>query len=222
MTEHNFDKHYLCEDFINNMSEAIRDYYYTITEPIECEQNIQRSRFIGYVAPISSSEEALEFVSLLRTKHHSATHVCWAYSVYEDDEIQVRSNDDGEPSGTAGKPILGRITAADLTQIVVAVVRYFGGVKLGTSGLIDAYRSTTEMLLDGCTRQEVVIYDSMTLSFDMNLTGVVMQLVKRVGASIVAQDYSDKYHLTVQIRRSEAQALRTEAEQIYGVNISSD
>ena len=121
----------------------MKDFYHTIQSPAIDEQNIQRSRFIGYCYPVASAEEALECVSELRKEHYSATHVCWAYSIYGNEEYETRSNDDGEPSGTAGKPILGRLLSRDLTNVVVAVVRYFGGVKLGTSGLIDAYHRTS-------------------------------------------------------------------------------
>ena len=155
----------------------------------------------------------------LRKEHYSATHVCWAYSIYGDEAYETRSNDDGEPSGTAGKPILGRLISRDLTNVAVAVVRYFGGVKLGTSGLIDAYRSTTELVLDKATVREVILYSRVTLSFQMDLMGPVMLLVKNHGAEIVAQDYTSQYHLTVQLRQGDMPSFVAAAGEIYGVTL---
>ena len=190
----------------------MKDFYHTIQSPAIDEQNIQRSRFIGYCYPVSSAEEALERISELRKEHYSATHVCWAYSIYGAEEYETRSNDDGEPSGTAGKPILGRLLSRDLTNVAVAVVRYFGGVKLGTSGLIDAYRSTTELVLDKATVREVILYSRVTLSF----------LVKNHGAEIVAQDYTSQYHLTVQLRQGDMPSFVAAAGEIYGVTLPEE
>lgn len=200
----------------------MKDFYHTIQSPAIAEQNIQRSRFIGYCYPVSSAEEALERISELRKEHYSATHVCWAYSIYGDEANETRSNDDGEPSGTAGKPILGRLISRDLTNVAVATVRYFGGVKLGTSALIDAYRSTTELVLDKATVREVILYSSVTLSFQMDLMGPVMLLVKNHGAEIVAQDYTSQYHLTVQLRQGDMPSFVAAAGEIYGVTLQEE
>ena len=200
----------------------MKDFYHTIQSPAIDEQNIQRSRFIGYCYPVASAEEALGRISELRKEHYSATHVCWAYSIYGDEANETRSNDDGEPSGTAGKPILGRLISHDLTNVAVAAVRYFGGVKLGTSGLIDAYRSTTELVLDKATVREVILYSSVTLSFQMDLMGPVMLLVKNHGAEIVAQDYTSQYHLTVQLRRGDMPSFVAAAGEIYGVTLQEE
>lgn len=200
----------------------MKDFYHTIQSPAIAEQNIQRSRFIGYCYPVSSAEEALERISELRKEHYSATHVCWAYSIYGDEANETRSNDDGEPSGTAGKPILGRLISRDLTNVAVAVVRYFGGVKLGTSGLIDAYRSTTELVLDKATVREVILYSSVTLSFQMDLMGPVMLLVKNHGAEIVAQDYTSQYHLTVQLRQGDMPSFVAATGEIYGITLQEE
>ena len=164
----------------------------------------------------------MERISELRREHYSATHVCWAYSIYGAEEYETRSNDDGEPSGTAGKPILGRLISRDLTNVAVAVVRYFGGVKLGTSGLIDAYRSTTELVLDKATVREVILYSRVTLSFQMDLMGPVMLLVKNYGAEIVAQDYTSQYHLTVQLRQGDIPSFVAAAGEIYGVTLQEE
>ena len=200
----------------------MKDFYHTIQSPAIDEQNIQRSRFIGYCYPVTSAEEALERISELRREHYSATHVCWAYSIYGAEEYETRSNDDGEPSGTAGKPILGRLISRDLTNVAVAVVRYFGGVKLGTSGLIDAYRSTTELVLDKATVREVILYSRVTLSFQMDLMGPVMLLVKNHGAEIIAQDYTSQYHLTIQLRQGDMPSFIAAAGEIYGVTLQEE
>ena len=117
------------------MEQERQDHYETLAEQNQVEYSIQRSRFIAHAYPIHSVEEALEFVASLRKEYYNATHVCWAYAVGALRE-ESRMNDDGEPSGTAGRPIYGQILAQDVSDVLVAVVRYFGGVKLGTGGLI--------------------------------------------------------------------------------------
>jgi Uncharacterized conserved protein len=197
----------------------MKDTYHTIRSASIAEQNIQRSRFIGYSYPVSTTEEALNSLSELRKEHYSATHVCWAYSIYAGETNETRFSDDGEPSGTAGKPILGRLISHDLTNVVVGVVRYFGGLKLGTSGLIEAYRSTAGLVLGQSTRQEVILYSTVTLSYQMHLMGPVMQLVKSVGADIIAQDYTSEYLLTVRLRQGEMPRFLKIVGEIYGVMI---
>ena len=157
----------------------------------------------------------------LRRRYFDARHVCWAYKLGTKGE-RTRSNDDGEPSGTAGKPILGQITSLGLTQVFVAVVRYFGGVKLGTSGLIVAYREAAREALEAADRKEEILYEELTIAFEYPLLGEVMRLVKDAGASIRSQDFVENCRLTVSLRGNDAAILRDRLSAIYGVALVQD
>ena len=157
----------------------------------------------------------------LRRRYFDARHVCWAYKLGAKGE-RTRSNDDGEPSGTAGKPILGQITSLGLTQVFVAVVRYFGGVKLGTSGLIVAYREAAREALEAADRKEEILYEELTIAFEYPLLGEVMRLVKDAGASIRSQDFVENCRLTVSLRGNDAAILRDRLSAIYGVALVQD
>lgn len=194
------------------------DSYRTIEKPESTEINIKRSRFLAYAYPISSAEEALQKVRALEQEHYSATHVCWAYAL-DPEYIETRSQDNGEPSGTAGKPILGRLISQNITATLVAVVRYFGGVKLGTSGLIEAYKQSAEEVLKQATIREVTLYDTIPVAFPPHLTGEVMRVVKKEGAEIVSEDFDSQYILTLRQRQSLSSALRLNLSSIYGVQL---
>ena len=126
----------------------ISDSYWTLAEPSEGEYSEKRSKFLAYAYPVTTEEEALERVREVRARYYDARHVCWAYRLGPTGE-PYRANDDGEPSGTAGKPIHGILVSLGLTEVIVLVVRYFGGVKLGTSGLIDAHHRPHQLIAEG-------------------------------------------------------------------------
>lgn len=197
------------------------DSYLTISAPSEAQYTEKRSRFLAFAYPVKSEEEALSLVADLRRRYFDARHVCWAYKLGAKGE-RTRSNDDGEPSGTAGKPILGQITSLGLTQVFVAVVRYFGGVKLGTSGLIVAYREAAREALDAADRKEEILYEELTIAFEYPLLGEVMRLVKDTGASIRSQDFVENCRLTVSLRGNDAAILRDRLSAIYGVALVQD
>ena len=202
------------------MAQPQNDAYYTLNGAAQAEQNIKRSRFIGYAYPVSGAEQAMALLAEVRSKHHSATHVCWAYRLAPTGgEEQFRYSDDGEPSGTAGKPIYGRLAAADVWGVLIAVVRYFGGVKLGPSGLIEAYRSTAALALEEAPRRQVIQYRTFQIAFAPDLTGLVMRTVKEYGAQITQEAYTNGYQLTLCVRASHAAALQNALQQIYGVTL---
>ena len=134
--------------------EAQSDSYWTLAEPSEGEYSEKRSKFLAFAYPVTTEEEALARVAELRAKYYDARHVCWAYRLGPTGE-PYRANDDGEPSGTAGKPIHGILVSQGLTEVIILVVRYFGGVKLGTSGLIEAYREAALAALADAPRKAV-------------------------------------------------------------------
>lgn len=199
------------------MEQEKQDHYETLAEQNQAEYSVQRSRFIAHAYPIHSVEEALELVASLRKEYYNATHVCWAYAVGALRE-ESRMNDDGEPSGTAGRPIYGQILAQDVSDVLVAVVRYFGGVKLGTGGLIDAYKESARLVLMEAPRREVILFQSFTLRFAPHLTGTVMRLVKNMGAEILEQGFTQgESLLECRIRQGQLEILRSAAAAIYGL-----
>lgn len=169
---------------------------------------------------MTTEEEALERVREVRARYYDARHVCWAYRLSATGEL-YRANDDGEPSGTAGKPIHGILVSQGLTEVIVLVVRYFGGVKLGTSGLIEAYREATLAALEDAPRRECILTEQISITFSYDLMGPVMRVVKESDARILSQDFTDTCRLLLEQRQARVVELRTRLEQIYGVTLLS-
>lgn len=148
------------------------------------------SRFISYLFPIDTKEAADTFIAGLRKKYYDATHVCFAYRLGKGEEEYVRFNDDGEPSGTAGLPIYNEIKSKEYFNVLVAVIRYYGGVKLGTGGLTRAYGQTAAKVLEISKKITIQIKQKISLSFPFSLTGEMMQIVHRFSLDILKQEYS--------------------------------
>lgn len=193
--------------------------YLTIEGIAEGQYTQLRSRFIAYALPVSSEEEALEYVAQFRRKYYDARHCCWAYRLGQDGSI-TRSNDDGEPSGTAGKPILGQLLSQNLTEVLVVVIRYFGGIKLGTSGLIEAYRAAAQEALANAQIIERIIERSFSIRFGYDLMGEVMRLVKDSGANITKQAFVEDCLLEVALRADEVETLYARLDYLYGTQLS--
>ena len=183
------------------------DAYLTIAAPAQAAVRIRNSRFIAFACHVSSAEEAAEHIARIRREYHDARHVCYAYLIGGQNAAS-RCFDDGEPSGTAGKPILGQILGARLTNVLTAVVRYFGGTLLGTAGLAAAYRSAAKMALDNAPKAERFWTEPLCVIFEAAQTSRIMQLIKTEGAQITAQTFDPQYRLCVSVRQSRAQALR--------------
>lgn len=193
--------------------------YRSIAQSVKAQYTQLRSRFIAYAIPVSSEEEAMAELAKLRKTYYDARHLCWAYRLGAGGEHQ-RSNDDGEPSGTAGRPILGQLLSQDLTEILVVVVRYFGGIKLGTPGLIEAYRTATQEALAEATIVEHIVERSFRVDFPYELMGEVMRLVKDSGASITRQEFLTACSLDVSLRADEVEVLYARLEHLYGTELS--
>lgn len=175
------------------------------------------SRFIGFVYPVSSAADARETVKRVQNEYHDARHVCWAY-VLRPDRSEYQSNDNGEPSGTAGRPILGQINSAGLTDTLVVVVRYFGGIKLGTPGLIAAYREAARLAIENAGVSERTVCRRLSVEYPYELTGDVMRIVKGGrGLRILGQEYGGLCRLFVELPATEAEALRGRLGGIYNV-----
>ncbi len=199
---------------------TIKDTYLTLAKESEGQFSNLRSKFTAYLFPVETEEDALARVSEVKTKYYDARHHCWAYRLGNEGE-RFRANDDGEPSGTAGKPILGQLLSADLTNVVAIVVRYFGGVKLGTSGLIEAYKLTTAEAIANAEVKECILEQVMELSFSYDLMGEVMRYIKDADAQIYLQDFRESCRLELKIRKSNASALFQRLEQLYGCEVKN-
>lgn len=186
------------------------DKYKTITEKAIGEgfYSESRSKFLAFAHHVDSVEQALEIVKEYRKKYYNARHCCYAYRIGFMGE-EFRMNDDGEPSSTAGKPILGQIDSNGLTNTLIIVVRYFGGVKLGTSGLIVAYREASSDAIAHCDIEERFIEEQIKFTFSYPMMNAVMKIVKDMNSRIINQVFDNTCELTLSIRKSYADELKT-------------
>lgn len=183
----------------------MKDAYHTIAAPATGEFKDRGSRFIGYAYPVRTEDEALALLEGVRKEHFKARHHCFAWRLGVDGS-RFRANDDGEPSGTAGRPILGQIDAAGLAYVFIVVVRYFGGTLLGTSGLIQAYREAAAEALKNAEKIEVLVKEHFTFNFDYALMPDLMNGLKKLDIEIVRQQFDESGQIEVAIRQSEAAA----------------
>lgn len=166
------------------------DSFLTLAAPSTGEFKDRGSKFLAYAYPVNTEEAAIEYVESLRKEHFKARHHCFAWRLGLDGQ-RFRANDDGEPSGTAGRPILGQVDAAGLTDVVVIVVRYFGGTLLGTSGLIQAYRESTAEALRQAIVVEKIIREEFRVSVDYAVQPDLMNTLKKLGLEITGEEYTD-------------------------------
>lgn len=183
------------------------DTYKTITGVVDSCYTEKRSRFIAYAVPVRTVEEVKEQIDKFRKQYYDARHVCWAYMLGPD-RSTFRANDDGEPSGTAGKPILGQINSLELTDILVVVIRYFGGIKLGTGGLIVAYRAAAAEALSLAEIEERTVDEEITVQFEYPFMNGIMRIIKEDNPEVLSQSFDMNCEMTLRIRKSEADKLR--------------
>ena len=184
------------------------DVYKTIAAVSEGYITEQRSKFISYALPVRTPEEVKEKIAAFRKQYYDARHVCWAYMLGAE-RLQFRVNDDGEPSSTAGKPILGVINSHGLTDVLIVVVRYFGGVKLGTSGLIVAYRAAAADAIANAEIIEKTVDETISIEFAYPFLNDVMKIVKEINPQVLTQKFETDCEMTLQIRQSEMEKLRS-------------
>lgn len=188
----------------------------TISAPSEAIFKEKMSKFLAFAHPARSAEEAKAVVDDYQKKYHDARHVCWAYMIGSARDCFL-SSDNGEPSGTAGKPILGQINSFGLTDIVVVVVRYFGGIKLGTSGLIAAYREAARLALADAPVVEMHDMTEISFTFPYMVMNDVMRLAKSGIAEIVAQNFDNTCSMTLRTRQTDADNVCRRLSDIDGV-----
>lgn len=190
------------------------DTYKTVSEEV-CEgfYSEKRSKFLAFVHHVDSVDEAMAIVKEYRKKYYDARHCCYAY-VLGSDRADFRANDDGEPSSTAGKPILGQLNRLELTDVLVVVIRYYGGVNLGTGGLIVAYRMATEDALSKAVIEEKFVEERITYRFTYPMINAVMRVVKETGARIVSQSFDNDCEIVLSIRQSLAEGLQARLDKL--------
>ncbi len=183
------------------------DEYKTIASTSEGYYTEKRSKFLAFAHHVQTVDEVKELLAGYRKKYYDARHVCYAYMLGAE-RTEFRANDDGEPSSTAGKPILGQINSNELTDILIVVVRYYGGVNLGTSGLIVAYREAAADAINHATIETRQVEEIVKYSFAYPQMNDVMRIVKDMNPRIISQTYDNTCEIVLSIRKSEAEQLR--------------
>ncbi|HEY0030535.1 MAG TPA: YigZ family protein [Bacteroidia bacterium] len=194
------------------------DTYLTINKPAEGLMKDRGSKFLSYAFPVVSEEEIKKELSFLRKLHPSARHHCYAFRLGADKQA-YRANDDGEPSNTAGKPILGQIQSKDLTNILVVVVRYFGGTLLGVSGLINAYKLAAADALNNAQITEKTVNDIYELTFGYIFMNDVMKIIKDEELLILSQNFALSCALSFSVRKSNSTKVYDQMSKVSGLKI---
>jgi len=195
------------------------DTYKTLSSPSEGtlfkEKN---SKFFGYAYPISTEDEVKPILETLKKQHQSARHWCYAFQLGTE-TVYYRTNDDGEPNNTAGMPIYGQIQSFSVTNVLVVVVRYFGGVKLGVGGLISAYRTSAQMALEASDIIKKTIDEHYTLKFGYQIMNKVMRVIKEKNLEIISQKMEMDCEMVIATRKKNASKVLEAFEQLYEVSI---
>ena len=197
-----------------------KDTYKTIaTASEEVLYKEKNSKFFGYAFPVTTEDEIKEILERLRKEHYSARHWCYAYQIGTE-KIQYRANDDGEPNNSAGMPIYGQIQSFEVTNVLIVVVRYFGGVKLGVGGLISAYKTAAQMALENATIIEKTIDKHFIISFGYAHMNKVMRIIKEKNLQIVSQKMEMDCEIEISIRKKNVQNLLDTFENLYEIKLT--
>ena len=189
------------------------DSYKTISKLAEGTYTEKRSKFLAFAIPVRTIDEIKEQLKVYEKKYYDARHVCYAYMLGAE-RTDFRANDNGEPSGTAGRPILGQINSFGLTDILIVVVRYFGGIKLGTSGLIVAYKAAAQEALNAADIIEKTVDADITFVFEYPFLNDVMRIVKEESPEIISQDFDNDCRMTLRIRKSQFEKLKSRLQKV--------
>lgn len=199
------------------------DTYKTIVSSVEeVIFKEKSSKFLGYAFPVKNEEEIKNHLEAVKKKHHAARHWCYAWQLGSGSSQRYRANDDGEPNNSAGIPIYGQIQSFDLTNVLVIVVRYFGGIKLGVGGLVQAYKTSAQLTLQEADVIEKIITQNMQLTFDYKDMNKVMRVVKERNLQIVNQLLTTDCTLTIEVRSSEFQQAKTAFTSLYGIQVKEE
>ncbi len=197
------------------------DIYYTVKGTGEARYTEKMSRFLSFAIPVSTAEEARAEVKRLANEYHDARHVCWAYMIGAD-RSEWQLNDNGEPSGTAGKPILGQINSIGVTDVVVIVVRYFGGIKLGTPGLIAAYREAARLALEEAGVKEMCKMAEIAFRFPYIGADGVMRIVKSEELTVLDRVFDNTCGMRIEVAESRRDEIVGRLMKVEGVSLLDD
>lgn len=193
------------------------DSFYTIAKEGRGIFKEKMSKFLSFALEVENADEARMIIKKIQNDYHDARHVCWAYMIGPDrKEWQI--NDNGEPSGTAGKPILGQINSLGLTNVVVAVVRYFGGIKLGTSGLIAAYREAAKLALEDAGLKEQHVTHTLRISFPYVSSNDIMKIIKTEEIEVLHRNFDNSCEMTISFREDHADRIKGKLQKISGLS----
>jgi len=195
-----------------------KDTYLTIAGESHGTYREKASRFIAIATPVSTEEEVKGRLDMLRKAYHDANHHCYAYRLGPSG-LAYRVNDDGEPSGSAGRPIHGQIVSKGLSDVLLVVIRYFGGTKLGIPGLINAYRTAAGEALDNAEKIQKVLADTIEVTFDYSRMNDVMRILKESGSSIIRQESEQSCRVLFSARRSRSEEIRNRLSQVNIISI---
>jgi len=196
------------------------DSFKTIASIAEGTYSEKRSKFLAFAIPVETVDEVKAYVAEYQKRYYDARHACYAYMLGAE-RTDFRANDNGEPSGTAGKPILGQINSYGLTNILIIVIRYFGGIKLGTSGLIVAYRQAAIEALENAQIIEKTVDDDITFTYEFPMMNAVMKIVKDLNPQIIAQGYDTDCTMTLRIRRGMMPQLRERLSKVESLHFNT-
>lgn len=189
------------------------DTYLTIEKPTEAIFKDKGSKFLAFAYPVENDQQIKEILNQLKKEHHTANHHCYAYRLGAD-KMNFRANDDGEPNNTAGKPILGQIQSNDLTNILIVVVRYFGGTLLGVSGLINAYKNSAADVIKVSSIVEKQILFNYTIQFYFEHLNDVMKLLKQLDCKITNQQFDNNCEISFSIRKANSEQCEEKLKKI--------
>jgi uncharacterized YigZ family protein len=198
----------------------MEDIYQTIEQESQGYFKDKGSKFYAFAFPVKSEKEVKEILLRLHKEHYSARHHCYAWRLGTE-EITFRANDDGEPSSTAGKPILGQLQSFNVTNILIVVVRYFGGTLLGVSGLINAYRNAAADALGNAEIKQKIIEREVVLDFTYNELADVMNIIKQENLTVIQTQFEEKCNLIFSVRKSDYEKVMKIFKNIYGVNLKN-
>ncbi|RMB56150.1 YigZ family protein [Dokdonia sinensis] len=200
----------------------MKDTYKTISKPSEeVLFKDKNSKFYGYAFPVTTEDEVKEHIEALKKQHYQARHWCYAYQLGKTYD-RYRANDDGEPSNSAGAPIYGQLQSFDVTNVLVVVVRYFGGVKLGVSGLINAYRTGAQLALENAKIVKRTIDVTFEIRFEYPLMNAAQRIIKERDVTIVEQNLALDCHYVLSIRQKEAETVIDQFKAVYGIKILAE
>lgn len=194
------------------------DEYKTLKSSSEGLFKDKGSKFFAYAFPIQSEEDVRFYLETVKTEHPKARHACYAYKLGID-ETNFRANDDGEPSGSAGKPILNTITSFDLTDTFVVVIRYFGGTLLGVPGLINAYKEATKEALSVAEIETKTLNSIVKISYDFDQTNALMQMVRKLELTVKEQTYENRCGIILDVRNSYIEKIKEELKEYWSLEI---